>query len=42
MRAVVMDEDGNAGLAEIPAPEGDGHLVRVTACGLCGSDVEKL
>jgi L-iditol 2-dehydrogenase len=29
-------------LAEVPEPEGPGTLVRVRACGLCGSDVEKL
>jgi len=26
----------------LPEPEGPGELVRVLACGLCGSDVEKL
>ena len=29
-------------VAELPQPAGAGLLVRVTACGLCGSDVEKL
>jgi L-iditol 2-dehydrogenase len=42
MRAVVVDEAGRPALAELPEPEGDGELVRVLACGLCGSDVEKL
>jgi hypothetical protein len=27
---------------QVPEPEGDGELVRVLACGLCGSDVEKI
>ena len=42
MRAVVLDEAGEPKLAEIPEPDGDGRVVRVRACGLCGSDVEKL
>ncbi len=42
MRAVVLDSDGQPGLADVPEPRGAGLLVRVTACGLCGSDVEKL
>ena len=42
MRAVVLDEQGQPVLAEVPEPEGDGKLVRVLACGLCGSDVEKI
>jgi L-iditol 2-dehydrogenase len=42
MRAVVLDESGQPGLADVPEPEGGGDLVRVLACGLCGSDVEKL
>ncbi|MCA1657507.1 MAG: alcohol dehydrogenase catalytic domain-containing protein, partial [Actinobacteria bacterium] len=29
-------------LADVPEPSGSGLLVRVLACGLCGSDVEKL
>jgi L-iditol 2-dehydrogenase len=39
VRAVVLDADGRPQLAEIdpPAPS-----LRVLACGLCGSDVEKL
>jgi len=42
VRAVVLDSAGEPELAELPEPEGAGLLVRVTACGLCGSDVEKL
>lgn len=42
MRAVVLDADGLPELAELPEPSGAGRLVRVRACGLCGSDVEKL
>jgi L-iditol 2-dehydrogenase len=42
MRAVVLDDAGQPAIAEIPEPSGPGRLVRVLACGLCGSDVEKL
>jgi L-iditol 2-dehydrogenase len=42
MRAVVLDEDGRPSLADVAEPKGKGNLVRVLACGLCGSDVEKL
>ena len=42
MRAVVLDEHGQPALAEVPEPEDDGGLVRVLACGLCGSDLEKI
>ena len=42
MRAVVLDADGLPELAELPEPSGGGLLVDVAACGLCGSDVEKL
>ncbi|MGZ4335156.1 MAG: zinc-dependent alcohol dehydrogenase [Gaiellaceae bacterium] len=42
MRAVVLDADGLPELVELPEPSGPGVLVRVLACGLCGSDVEKL
>jgi L-iditol 2-dehydrogenase len=42
VRAVVLDANGRPGLAELPEPSGSGALVRVLACGLCGSDVEKL
>ncbi len=42
MRAVALDADGLPELAELPEPTGPGELVEVLACGLCGSDVEKL
>ena len=42
MRAVVLDSSGLPELADVPGPSGGGQLVRVHACGLCGSDVEKL
>ncbi|MFL5954082.1 MAG: zinc-binding dehydrogenase [Gaiellaceae bacterium] len=42
MRAVVLDADGLPELVDVPEPSGPGLLVRVRACGLCGSDVEKL
>ena len=42
VRAVVLDEAGEPRLADVPEPQGPGELVRVRACGLCGSDVEKL
>ena len=42
VRAVVLDADGQSQLADLPEPTGPGVLVHVRACGLCGSDVEKL
>ena len=42
MRAVVLDRDRQPRLEEVEEPRGDGELVRVRACGLCGSDVEKI
>ena len=42
MRAVVVGPDGKPALADVPEPAGAGESVRVVACGLCGSDVEKL
>ncbi len=42
MRAVIVGPDGEPAIAEVPEPDGAGSLVRVVACGLCGSDVEKL
>ena len=42
MRAVILDEAGLPALADVAEPEGEGELVRILACGLCGSDVEKL
>lgn len=42
MRAVVLDDAGLPALAEIGEPVGSGEVLAVQACGLCGSDVEKL
>jgi L-iditol 2-dehydrogenase len=42
VRAVVLDSDGLPELVDVPVPSGGGLLVRVHACGLCGSDVEKI
>jgi L-iditol 2-dehydrogenase len=42
VRAVLLDETGRPRLADVPEPKGDGRIVRVLACGLCGSDVEKI
>jgi L-iditol 2-dehydrogenase len=42
VRAVVLDSMGAPGLAELPDPTGPGEPVQIVACGLCGSDVEKL
>jgi len=42
VRAVVLDAAGQPALADVPEPEGPGVLAEVLACGLCGSDVEKL
>jgi L-iditol 2-dehydrogenase len=42
VRAVVVGPEGEPGLADVPEPGGPGEIVRVVACGLCGSDVEKL
>jgi L-iditol 2-dehydrogenase len=39
VRAVVLDADGRPQLADVPEPE---PSVDVLACGLCGSDIEKL
>lgn len=36
---MVLDAEGRPQLADVPEPE---HAVDVLACGLCGSDVEKL
>ena len=38
----MLDADGLPELADLPVPSGPGLLVRVRACGLCGSDVEKI
>lgn len=42
MRAIVLDAGGQPVLSNTPEPERPGALARVLACGLCGSDVEKL
>lgn len=42
MRAIVLGPDGSPRPAEIAEPDGPGTLVDVVACGLCGSDIEKL
>src|SRR4051794_16435943 len=42
VQAVVVDASGRPRLAEVPEPEGPGEPVRIVACGLCGSDLEKL
>lgn len=42
MRAIVLDAGGQPVLSDVPEPDGPGKPVRVVACGLCGSDVEKL
>jgi L-iditol 2-dehydrogenase len=39
VRAVVLDAEGQPRLADAPAPT---DPIRVLACGLCGSDVEKI
>jgi L-iditol 2-dehydrogenase len=39
VRAVVLDADGRPRLAELPEPK---RPLQVLACGLCGSDVEKV
>jgi L-iditol 2-dehydrogenase len=42
VRAVVVDSKGRPRLQDVPEPDGEGDAVRIRACGLCGSDVEKL
>jgi L-iditol 2-dehydrogenase len=42
VRAVVLGPEGEPRLADVAEPDGPGDLVRVLACGLCGSDVEKI
>jgi L-iditol 2-dehydrogenase len=42
VRAIVLDEAGTPQLKRIPRPQGEGDLVRVRACGLCGTDVQKI
>jgi L-iditol 2-dehydrogenase len=42
VRAVVLDDAGKPELKRIREPQGDGDLVQIRACGLCGTDVQKL
>jgi L-iditol 2-dehydrogenase len=42
MRAIALDGAGQPALAEVAEPDGSGEAVRVLACGLCGTDVQKL
>ena len=42
MQAVLLDPDGQPAVGEAAEPGGPGELVEVLACGLCGSDVEKI
>jgi L-iditol 2-dehydrogenase len=42
MRAVALDGAGQPALKDLPEPEGPGEPVSVRACGLCGTDVQKL
>ena len=42
MRAVALDDAGLPQVVALPEPRGPGLLVGVRACGLCGSNVEKL
>jgi L-iditol 2-dehydrogenase len=42
VRAVVVGPDGTPAVTDVPEPDGPGEPVRIVACGLCGSDVEKL
>jgi len=41
MRAV-RSEHGVASIVDVPAPEGDGVLIRVASVGICGSDLHLL
>jgi L-iditol 2-dehydrogenase len=42
VRAIVLDAGGRPVLSDVVAPDAPGTVARVLACGLCGSDVEKL
>jgi L-iditol 2-dehydrogenase len=42
VKAIALDAAGQPALADVPEPDGGGELVRVLACGLCGTDVQKL
>ena len=42
VRAVVLDARSEPAIDDVPEPVPPGELVQVLACGLCGSDVEKI
>jgi L-iditol 2-dehydrogenase len=42
VRALVLDAAGDPRLAEVAEPEGEGEIVSIRACGLCGTDVAKI
>jgi len=42
VRAVVLGPEGKPKLVDVAEPDGPGEPVRILACGLCGSDVEKI
>jgi L-iditol 2-dehydrogenase len=42
VRAVILDAAGQPALDDLQEPEGAGELVEIRACGLCGTDVQKL
>ena len=42
MRAVVLGSNGEPSLTDVAEPAPPGDLVEVIACGLCGSDTEKI
>jgi L-iditol 2-dehydrogenase len=42
VRAVALDDTGAPRLVDLPEPDEPGEQMRILACGLCGSDVEKL
>ena len=39
---MALDDGRQPALATVPEPDGPGEPVRVLACGLCGSDLEKI
>jgi L-iditol 2-dehydrogenase len=41
VRALILGSNGSPELADLPEPEGE-DVLRMLACGLCGSDVEKI
>ena len=42
MRALALDHAGRPTLTDVPEPGGAGEVVHVRACGLCGTDVQKI